>query len=164
MDAAPHPLDQLIEQARAKLATAEREFVRAERNVQDTRIEVATLEMAKAQLLKNSTNSTEPPRPHTGAGNGTRRPRSLSDSWQQVLRKMDRRGEADYDDIRSYCGEAGLEIERESLRTQMWVYVNRKHFLVSPRQGVFRLTAEGREAAGIPSRGGDASTKSAEAP
>ena len=167
MSPALDPIDRLLEEAHGKLATAERQ-------AHDARIEITTLEKAKAALSKQPALSTptlfseqpisSPKRPRSHAGNGARRQRSLSDLWQQVLRKMDRHGEADYDAILGYCGEAGLEIERNALRTQMWVYVNRKHFLVSPREGVFRLTPEGRDAAGIPWPGGrDASANPTEA-
>jgi hypothetical protein len=157
----PHPLDQLIAETREKLSKAKGEVARAEREVRDAQIKIEALEEAKALTAKQPINASERQQSH--AGNGTRRPRSLSDSWQQVLRKMNQHGEADYDAILGYCGEAGFRIERESLRAQMFNYVTRG-LLVRPRDGVFRLTSEGREAAGIPARGGGASANPTEAP
>jgi hypothetical protein len=168
MSPAPDFIDQLIEEEREKLAAAERQ-------AHEARIAITAYEKVKAGLSRqpelsaptlfpnHPINSAERPRSH--AGNGTRRQRSLSEPWRQVLRKMDQHGAADYDTIHGYCDDAGLQIEREQLRTQMWVYKNRKHFLVSPHDGVFQLTAEGRAAAGIPwAGGGDASANSTEAP
>jgi hypothetical protein len=169
MSPAPDPIDQLLDEERGKLATAERQ-------AHDARIAITTLEKAKAALSKQPDPSTptlfpnqplnaaERPQAHAGNGRAThRRRRSISASWKQVLRKMDQRGESNYDAILAYCSEVGIEIGRRSLRSQMSGYVNRHHFLVSPREGVFQLTPEGRVAAGIPG-GGNASTNRAEAP
>jgi hypothetical protein len=154
----PHPqtLDQLIADTREAHSKAEREE-------HDLRIKLDALLEAKALTLNQPVNATDRPQAHAGNGRARRR-RSISASWKQVLRKMDQRGESDYDAILAYCSEAGIEIERRSLRGQMFGYVNRHHFLVSPHEGVFRVTPEGRKAAGIPWNGGDASANSTEAP
>jgi hypothetical protein len=160
----PHPLDQLIEEASAKLATAEREIARAERDAQDARVEISALEKAKALWLSQPPIRPAERPPPFHAGNGARRQRSLSDTWKHILRKMDERGESDLDQILGYSAEVGHEIERESLRAQMFNYVNRG-LLERPRPGVFRVTPQGRKAAGIKPwpESEDAPTNTAEA-
>ena len=64
-------------------------------------------------------------------------------------------GEADLDRILTLCKAAGLDTERQTLRSQMANYVKRG-YLDRPREGVFRLTAEGSKVAALkPSVGDD---------
>ena len=158
----PHPIDRLIAAACEKRSKAEADKAQAERDARDAQIKIDALEEAKALMLKQAGNASERSQSHTG--NGARRRRSLSGTWQEILRKMDQRGESNFDAIERYSSEAGLEITRESLRGQMFNYVKRG-LLVRPRQGVFRVTPEGRKAAGVKSwpGNGDAPTDSAEA-
>jgi hypothetical protein len=147
MNAAPHPLDKLISDAREKIARVEREFFRVERELERARDQLATLEMARKAVGDLAAPSRSPRRNGRQQRAG-RRTRALSEGWQKVLRAIGREGESDLDRIVGYCTEAGLEIERQTLRSQMANYVKRG-YLDRPREGVFRLTTEGGKAAGL---------------
>jgi hypothetical protein len=156
MNMVPHPLDKLISEARDDIAQAERTLERA-------RDRLMTLQIARDAVG----DLTMPARRRNSRQRigGTRRQRSLSAGWQVVLRAIGRKGEADLDFILGLCGAAGLEITRESLRSQMFNYVKRG-YLDRVREGVFQLTIEGRKvAAPEPSVGDDgASPIEGEAP
>ncbi|MGH7038281.1 MAG: hypothetical protein ACREE1_09100 [Stellaceae bacterium] len=144
MNATPHPLDKLITEARDKLA-------RAERDLNNARVELDALERARAAVGEVAA----PARRRNGRQQpAARRKRSLSKGWQEVLRAIGRQGESDLDRILAFCGEAGLSVERDTLRSQMFNYVKRG-YLVRPREGVFRLTAEGAKIANVPLGAGD---------
>lgn len=152
MATSPHPLDKLIAEARGRLAKAERDAEKA-------RIEIAAYERAKEALGHPASE------PRGGNGRDTaRRRRALSEPWQKILRSIARHdgAEADLDEILGYCSEAGLEINRHSLRGQMWNYVNRG-LLIRPSKGVFRLTEVGAKAAGLPAGNEDAPPNAGEA-
>jgi hypothetical protein len=54
---------------------------------------------------------------------------------------------ASADDIFAYCGAAGIELQRPTLRAQMSNYVARG-YLKRTASGVFALTPEGAKVAG----------------
>lgn len=139
MNAKSNPLDKLIAEARDRLAKAERE-------AQDARIEIAALEKAKAVIGQPATagrHRNDQPR------TTRRRNRALSEGWRDVLVAIGRdEAGATLDQIHNYCRDVGLNIERQTLRSQMANYV-RRGYLERPQEGVFSLTEAGNEAAGI---------------
>jgi hypothetical protein len=136
-----HPLDILIEAKRAKIASAERTLEKA-------RIELATLEEARAAVIDHPIKPAVARAKANGSHPKGRRGRSLSETWKKVLSRIGAKGNlgASTDDIFAYCGAEGIELKRPTLRAQMSNYVKRG-YLVRTSSGVFTLTSEGAKIA-----------------
>src|SRR5260221_7770539 len=115
-----HALDPLIDTKRTALA-------RAERSVEKLRIELTTLEKARAATADTGPTKQSLPRyrPTRNATNGVttgkRRGRSLSTPWKNVLARIGSKGNwgASVDDIAAFCAAEGVELKRATLRAQM---------------------------------------------
>jgi len=137
------PLDPMIEAKRAKIATAERALDKL-------KIELATLETARHQIVSDQGADREP----KGVANGgaaQRRGRSMSAGWKSVLiriAKTNSNNGVDLDQISDFCVQEGIKILRPTLRAQMSNYVKRG-YLGRTGEGKFFLSLAGLRAAGL---------------
>jgi len=138
-----HPLARMIEEKRAAIA-------KIERNLERLKIEVATLEKARAAMADQPSRPDHRPKGNGASHGGRRRGRSLSSTWKNVLSRIGAKGVlgSSIDDVYAYCGAEGIELKRATLRAQMSNYVKRG-YLDRAQTGVFTLTSEGAKIAGV---------------
>lgn len=77
-----------------------------------------------------------------------KRDRALTANWITILRFIGSRDTASLDEIMEFTEAHALNIQRNTLRSQTSIYADRG-WLDRVDQGVFRLTREGAEKAGI---------------
>lgn len=89
--------------------------------------------------------------------------RGLSDTWQRILCFIGTEGRS-IDEIVGFVEQAGLEITRNTIRSQAHVMVSKTELLERLDQGRFRLTQKGIESSGYkneaPSVGADGASDS----
>jgi hypothetical protein len=127
-----------------------------ERNLDKLKIEIATLEKARAEWIATqgaqpARRTREAARPNGGPPAGKRRGRSLSTRWKNVLARIGRKGElgASIDDIDAFRTAEGITLERATLRAQLSNYVSKHGYLIRAATGVFTLTPKGAQIAGV---------------
>jgi hypothetical protein len=156
-----HPLARMIEEKRAAIA-------KIERNLERLKIEVATLEKARAAMADTPAKPNRMRAAAKANGDATaerRRGRSISAPWKRVLAEIGLAGQdgASIDYIADVCEQNGIQIKRPTLRAQMTNYVHKQGYLSRPTKGVFVLTPKGAKIAGVKMDTGDG-RETAEAP
>lgn len=140
-----NPIDRLIQANEAKIASLER-------TVEKLRIELVALRKAREAVAESDADTAEQPaNGHDTTPTEAKRGRSLSANWKAVLRGIEDKGGhgADLDDIERLCRRQGIEIQRSTLRAQVWGYVNRRHYLKRNVHGRFVLDNNGLEVSGL---------------
>jgi hypothetical protein len=116
------PIDDLIDQQLQKMAVLENEL-------EMLQIELVGLQKARAAIAGEPLTEL-PSDSKTIVQFGPeerRRGRSLSDGWKRVLAAIAVVGDkgASLDEIFSFCGAEGIQLQRPTLRAQMSTYVKR---------------------------------------
>src|SRR5262245_59891936 len=155
-----HPIARMLEEKRAAIA-------KIERNLERLKIEVATLEKARAAMADTPAKPSRIRATAKANGDATekRRGRSISAPWKRVLSEIGLAGQdgASIDYIADVCDRNGIHIKRPTLRAQMVNYVSKQGYLARPSRGVFTLTPKGAKIAGVKMDTGE-SRETAEAP
>lgn len=144
-----HPLELYIEGKKAEKTAAVKAYEEADQLIEKLMIEIAALERAYSAIREAA---EKPQRPKASGGDSTattKRGRSISESWKQVLFHISQKKQdgASIDEIYAFCKAEGIELKRPTLRAQMSNYVNKHGYLASTVRGRFEITPKGREIA-----------------
>lgn len=133
----------------ALIIEAEERLGDLEAKANSARVELQTLHRVRAALVGEPLGAAEG-EIYRSAVTGRRRPRALSETWQQLLRFVGSRPSetAEIDELWQEIRRSSLDVSRNTLRSQLSVYADRG-YLERVSAGTYRLTDMGRRACGL---------------
>jgi len=129
-----------------KLQSKQRDREKLLKKLEVLETEIRTLNEV-CDLLAMPIGITASSKNKTTASNSRRRERGLSEKWATVLAAFPNTTFG-YNDIQALSDVLGLDISRNTTRSQMKIYI-RRGLVDSIAQGVFKLTEVGKKAAGV---------------
>ena len=136
----------MSDQILLKLQSKQRDHKKLLKKLEVLDTEIRTLDEV-CDLLAMHIEIPETPKEKTAVNVSQRRERVLSEKWATVLSSFPN-NTFDYNDIQDLSDLLGLDISRNTTRSQMKTYVHRG-LVESIAQGVFKLTESGKKIAGV---------------
>jgi hypothetical protein len=132
-----------ISKVRSLLEAAQRKLKELDRQALTLRAEIAAYERVCLILVGEDPPASNGRSGHGGEGSGTRK-RGLSETWQKVVYWIaTQSAPPETENIYTYTQEAGLDINRNTLRSQLSVYSSTNQDILRRVDGHYFVTQRG---------------------